>query len=303
MQDKQKHAKLIFDFLGNVGANHAELRFSGGGDDGSVESVDVFDAQHQIMEIDCSEVGSRAHKALQELLVKHALLGSEPIGITFKNGDTPALDVSVLLEEYFQKHIDNSLGNWVDGEGGSGSVTFNVYDRTIEWEVSFNTTSDGRPVSGSLKPLRPTKRNANRNEFRTRLGLLFKSVAAASVNLPEADISYDCEGDLYDIHFKEVPASAFELYLRELPSIGLKLLASGKDQSVDDEFEAIVRSVEEKADLVSHLGDDGGQAEVQFNRDEILVQWTVTPREQSSDDGERDSESFEEDDDEASAAA
>lgn len=132
-------AAFLIDLLASVGVIRADLSFSGGGDSGAVDHVEFTYRKKR----------RATDEAVREqwllALARHQLLYPEfKVELPPHAGKGEKL-LAALVEKYFDDHINNTLGDWYNNEGGGGSVAVDIAERAIRHEVSYNTTSHGEP--------------------------------------------------------------------------------------------------------------------------------------------------------------
>jgi len=99
--------------LKDVGTHSIIVTFSGSGDDGGIDEIQLFDFYEKDISTD-------------SIFNKHGTLESP-------------------LEQLFYECIYNLSrfeGNWVDDDGGFGTLTINLEINEYELDISFRTTRD-----------------------------------------------------------------------------------------------------------------------------------------------------------------
>ncbi|MDP3072622.1 MAG: hypothetical protein Q8N18_20175 [Opitutaceae bacterium] len=167
-------AAFLIDFLAALGVTRADLSFSGSGDDGAVN--DVTFAYRQ----DRPPTEEQVVEQWRLALARHHLLYPE------YSVEGPSQDekgdrfLAATVEKYFDDHISPNLGDWVNNDGGSGSVGVDIAGGLISHRVTYNSTTEGSSHSGKVK--RPAL-------FRALLG------AAATYGIARIEAELDFESD------------------------------------------------------------------------------------------------------------
>ena len=167
-------AAFLVDFLASVGVVRAELTFSGSGDSGDVDDVQfTFKRNRKPPEENVEEQWRLA-------VARHHLLYPEHSIRCFDqdNGDSK---LASLVQNFFYTHISESLGDWVNNEGGGGSVTVDTKERLISYTVSYNEVQDAEPVTGRVDRMPLFEE-------------LFAAVQALGITAIDADLDFDYEG-------------------------------------------------------------------------------------------------------------
>lgn len=167
-------AAFLVDFLASVGIVRAELTFSGSGDSGDVDGVDFA------FKRDRKPSDDKIAEQWRLAVARHHLLYPEH-SIRCFDEDHGDSQLASLVKNFFYKHVSDSLGDWVNNEGGSGSMTVDIAERSISYSVSYNEVQDAEPVTG-----------------RVDRAPLFEELLAAvqplGITAVDADLDFDNEG-------------------------------------------------------------------------------------------------------------
>jgi hypothetical protein len=112
-EDPKKLTKLDLGMalfaLAEKGVKTVIMRYSGGGDSGSIEEIEAED---------------RYEKTINESELKRWN------------------EIKLALEEWGYKRLENTEGDWINNEGGSGTFTIQVPSGDYELAHSINVTKD-----------------------------------------------------------------------------------------------------------------------------------------------------------------
>ena len=119
----------------------------------------------------------------QQALARHHLLYPECTAPTPAHS-TPTEGESFLaglVEGVFDDHISSNLGDWVNGDGGSGSIGIHIAGRLICYRANYDSINDCPDHTGQIK--------------RARLfGALLETAAKYGVGRIEAELDFDSDG-------------------------------------------------------------------------------------------------------------
>jgi len=175
-------AAFLIDFLASLGVTRADLSFSGSGDDGAVN--DVTFAYRQDRQPSEEQVGEQWRLAL----ARHHLLYPEYSAEGPTHGEKGERFLAAAVEKYFDDHLSSNLGDWANGDGGSGSVGLDIAGRLISHRVTYNTTTAGEPYSGRVR---------RRALFRALLGV----AATYGIARIEAELDFDDDAHCWSQNF------------------------------------------------------------------------------------------------------
>ncbi len=175
-------AAFLIDFLASLGVTRADLSFSGSGDDGAVN--DVTFAYRQDRPPNDEQVGEQWRLAL----ARHHLLYPEYSAEGPTHGEKGERFLAAAVEKYFDDHISQNLGDWVNNDGGSGRVGLDIAGRLISHRVTYNTTTAGEPHSGRVR---------RRALFRALLGV----AAAHGIARIEAELDFDADAHCWSQNY------------------------------------------------------------------------------------------------------
>lgn len=167
-------AAFLIDFLSSLGVKHAGLRFNGSGDNGAVDGV-TFTYQS-----DQTPTEESVSERWQLALARHHLLYPEYEVAAPAYAGKGEEFLAAVVEKHFDGHISPNLGDWVNNDGGSGSVGVDIAGRLISHRVTYNSTTEGASHSGKVR--RPAL-------FRALLG------AAATYGIARIEAELDFESD------------------------------------------------------------------------------------------------------------
>ncbi len=274
-------AAFLVDFLSSVGVLRAELTFSGCGDSGAVDDVQfVFRQKREPTE-------TKVEKGWRLALARHHLLYPEHSLAWFESNHAPRPKLGTLVENYFDHFINPSLGDWVNNDGGSGSVTVDVEERLITHEVSYNDVKDGEPQTGTV-------------EQPELFGALLDAARPLGIVAIEADLDFDCENVSWSDTFTSKGADGNPVKL-ESPQenalakawrdiVGARLHDARFDS---EDFCALLTGLYEifvKKTALDYREDDseGYSISLRLAQDEgrTVLEWTATFRFMDSDDGD-----------------
>jgi hypothetical protein len=95
--------------LAEKGVKTIEIRYSGGGDSGSIEEVNPLNRKQEVMKVEKLERWD---------------------------------EIQNILEEWAYKRLEDTEGDWINNEGGSGTFTIQVPSGEYELAHSVNITKD-----------------------------------------------------------------------------------------------------------------------------------------------------------------
>lgn len=170
-------AAFLIDFLASLDVTRADLSFSGSGND-------VTFAYRQDRPPSEEQVGEQWRLAL----ARHHLLYPEYSAEGPSHGEKGECFLSAAVEKYFDDHISQNLGDWVNNDGGSGSVGLDIAGRLISHRVTYNTATAGEPHSGRVR---------RRALFRALLGV----AAEHGIARIEAELDFDDDAHCWSQNF------------------------------------------------------------------------------------------------------
>lgn len=277
-------AAFLIDFLASIGVTSAELSFSGGGDSGDVDSVTF---EHRSGRAPARE---KIAETWRLAVARHYLLFPEYTLDCFKVDGAEPVKLEELVEGYFYKYIDGNLGDWVNNEGGGGTVEIRVAERMIDYAVHYNTDHSSEPIEGTVE-------NPE----------VFGGILAAAKEFGIAEISSDfefgSEGECWSHDVKLTRPDGTEAALEDadwtaLARKGWDLLQSrglGEDADLArgdfrEMMEAVYHAfVESEAESLSDNGTEGWSVSLTISAEDgpaATLGWSGYYRYMDSDDGD-----------------
>ncbi len=170
-------AAFLVDFLASVGVERAELTFSGSGDSGDVDGVELSFKRSR------KPSAEKIEEQWRLAVARHHLLYPEQSIRCFDKdyGDGDSVSPDSLVQKFFYAHVSETLGDWVNNEGGSGTMTVDVAERSINYGASYNEVQDAEPVSGRVENV----------PLFDELLVAVQPLGIASI---DADLDFDYEG-------------------------------------------------------------------------------------------------------------
>jgi hypothetical protein len=120
-----QHIKTIFEQLRAAGASSITISFDGSGDSGSIESVDIYNADNQRMQIDLTVIYPKE---------KSSWVDDKWITET----EEKEMPIADALEAYCYDELEKTEIDWYNNDGGFGQMTINLDDK-VEIELEVNT--------------------------------------------------------------------------------------------------------------------------------------------------------------------
>jgi hypothetical protein len=120
-----QHIKTIFEQLRAAGASSITISFDGSGDSGSIESVDIYNADNQRMQIDLTVIYPKE---------KSSWVDDKWITET----EEKEIPIADALEAYCYDELEKTEIDWYNNDGGFGQMTINLDDK-VEIELEVNT--------------------------------------------------------------------------------------------------------------------------------------------------------------------
>jgi len=120
-----QHIKTIFEQLRAAGASSITISFDGSGDSGSIESVDIYNADNQRMQID-----------LTVIYPKEKSFWVDDKWVT--ETEEKEMPIADALEAYCYDELEKTEIDWYNNDGGFGQMTINLDDK-VEIELEVNT--------------------------------------------------------------------------------------------------------------------------------------------------------------------
>ena len=120
-----QHIKTIFEQLRAAGASSITISFDGSGDSGSIESVDIYNADNQRMQIDLTVIYPEE---------KSSWVDDKWITET----EEKEMPIADALEAYCYDELEKTEIDWYNNDGGFGQMTINLDDK-VEIELEVNT--------------------------------------------------------------------------------------------------------------------------------------------------------------------
>ena len=123
-----QHIKTIFEQLRAAEASSITISFNGSGDSGSIESVDIYNADNQRMQIDLTVIYPEE---------KSSWVDDKWITET----EEKEMPIADALEAYCYDELQKTEIDWYNNDGGFGQMTINLDDKVkIELEVNTRYT-------------------------------------------------------------------------------------------------------------------------------------------------------------------
>jgi hypothetical protein len=252
LSQKEYCAAFLIDFLRSVGVVQAELSFSGGGDDGDVNDV-VFSYRN-----DRAPTTSQVSKKWNLAAARHFLLYPEhnlnALGVEGSGG----VSIEDLVKGFFFSFVSESLGDWVNNDGGAGTMEVRIKERIIGYTCSYNSSRDSETQEGLVQS----------PDLLRSLLAVSTQVGVASIR---ADLRFDSDGGIWNHDVTYANGVGDEMAL-EAPQEAIlftgawnAMLAAGligEDTPVFSSADAMVEAiyeqlVEGKADDVTATENDG----------------------------------------------
>jgi hypothetical protein len=120
-----QHIKTIFEQLRAAGASSITISFDGSGDSGSIESVDIYNADNQRMQIDLTVIYPKE---------KSSWVDDKWVTET----EEKEMPIADALEAYCYDELEKTEIDWYNNDGGFGQMTINLDDK-VEIELEVNT--------------------------------------------------------------------------------------------------------------------------------------------------------------------
>lgn len=120
-----QHIKTIFEQLRAAGASTITISFDGSGDSGSIESVNIYDAEGKQMQIDLAVTYPKE---------KSSWLDDKWVTET----EEKEIPIADALEAYCYDELEKTEIDWYNNDGGFGQMTINLDDK-VEIELEVNT--------------------------------------------------------------------------------------------------------------------------------------------------------------------
>jgi hypothetical protein len=126
--DYKDYIKKAFVDLKSAGATNIVISFNGSGDSGSIESVDIYNADNQRMQIDLTVIYPEE---------KSSWVDDKWITET----EEKEMPIADALEAYCYDELEKTEIDWYNNDGGFGQMTINLDDKVkIELEVNTRYT-------------------------------------------------------------------------------------------------------------------------------------------------------------------
>lgn len=276
-------AAFLVDFLASVGATHAELSFNGSGDSGDVDDV-TFDYRTKR-----APTPKKIAAKWQLALARHHLLYPEYSLDCYCRTETGERLLHSVVEGFFYQYISDGLGDWVNNDGGGGTVTIDVEDRLINYSVSYNEVQDAESQTGHV-------------ENPALFDELLTAMRAMGIAAIEAEFDFDSEGVAWseELGFLGADQNAVQLEAAqeaELTQTCRKLVQAHFPNDsrfeADGNFCALFNGlyetlVEETALEMREDSSEGYVISLSLTESEgrPVLQWSATFRYMGSDDGE-----------------
>ncbi len=129
-----QHIKTMFDQLRAAGAAEVVIFFDGSGDSGSIESVDIFAAENQRMQIDLTAIYPKQKSTYVD-------------GRWVDEIEQKEMSIYEALEAYCYDELEKTNIDWYNNDGGFGEMRIDLGDTvSVELEVNqryteYHTTS------------------------------------------------------------------------------------------------------------------------------------------------------------------
>lgn len=135
--------KKVFQyFLKKVKATRVEIRYEGGGDNGSIESVTVYKPkpEGEVGQYGETEDEVNVDKIQVEYYSINTRFDSSVPGNWKTNVEAKKDNISQVLENFAYELLATQPFDWINNEGGFGTINYDVLENTLSMDHSQRTT-------------------------------------------------------------------------------------------------------------------------------------------------------------------
>lgn len=142
---------IIFDKLAELKITSVDVRWSGGGDSGQIDSVTAHDEKQDI-EIDLEKSGMVVDKVYSESVDsgrkdKHGV----PIYIQVKKTKQETVNLEQMIGDFAEDLWDHfGQGGWYNNDGGFGNMIIDVKKREMKFEHYNYTQTEHLDAEGTI---------------------------------------------------------------------------------------------------------------------------------------------------------
>lgn len=123
--------KFLYNLLKKNRFKSVEINFSGGGDDGGIEDIDVVpDGMNSVLE-EVIHVSDESYKMMMEIQGFH-----RPSMVAKDSGKGNLISIYRLICCIMQPWIQDAPTDWVNNSGGRGSCTLEINDEKLLIKIS-----------------------------------------------------------------------------------------------------------------------------------------------------------------------
>ena len=119
-----QHIKTMFDQLRKAGATEVVIYFDGSGDSGSIESLDIYNADRQQVQVDQTVIYPKE---------KSTWIDGQWVN-EIEHKEIPILEA---LEAYCYDELEKTNIDWYNNDGGFGEMRISLSD-TVSVELEVN---------------------------------------------------------------------------------------------------------------------------------------------------------------------
>lgn len=133
---RNRNKRAIMAGMKKIGAVTAYGSYSGAGDDGSIEGIQIYNGKHKEI--------SRKTRVLYT--TEHACWTGKDHKYRTRES-TEMMDLGDAIVQFMEDYIEHNYSGCYDNEGGGGSVLFSMKSGTVKWDHYWNTTeSEGEKL-------------------------------------------------------------------------------------------------------------------------------------------------------------
>ena len=148
--------ELLFDAMKTTGIKSIACTFSGAADSGD---TDIPEYNYKRLRRRKNGPPIPSNDARKSECFKAVSSGLLLLGADDYSG---ASSLDALITMFFDRHISPNAGNWYDNTGGQGSFTFDLAERRVSWECSYNTEEEVTRDEISIALDAPTRSSISR---------------------------------------------------------------------------------------------------------------------------------------------
>jgi hypothetical protein len=123
---------ILFDVLDSCGVTNVEVSFSGGGDDGQIDSITYYPEKNKSV-----KAKLKKNEIVEGTKVSDGIVW-DPKTKTSTQTYRSSVTIQELIDDICYQVLEEHFGGWENNEGGCGIFYFDVQKRRVDLELNEN---------------------------------------------------------------------------------------------------------------------------------------------------------------------